>query len=727
MISPLRLSLAALLATSALAAPATAMAEPVFRRIAAFPVARNLPADMPTETETSSEIIAASTDGNTLIYSDSPAGGIGLIDITDPKAPQPGGFLSMDGEPTSVAVAGRNVLVGVNTSPSYTAPSGRLAVIDIAAKAETASCDLGGQPDSVAVSKDGAYAAIAIENERDEDLDEGALPQMPAGFLAVVKLADGVPDCASLTKIELTGLADIAPEDPEPEYVDFNEAGEIVVSLQENNHFAIVEAATGEVIADFSAGAVDLDGIDTEDDRGLAFTGSQAGRKREPDTVQWIDNDHFISANEGDYEGGSRSFTVWNRDGSVAWESGPSFEYEVIRAGHYPDKRSDAKGVEPEGLEIATFDGTTYAFVLSERGSAVGVYRLGDGDPVFTQLLPSGIAPEGAIAIPSRNLLVTSNEADLVEDGGARSHVMIYERGEGENAYPIIVSEDDADGRPVGWGALSGLAADADSATTLHAVSDSFYKKQPAIFTIDASGKPARITAKMIVTRDGKPAEALDLEGITADGAGGFWLASEGNPDKDVPHQLLHVDGEGAITEEVPFPEALVAGSTRFGAEGVTMDGETLWVAIQREWEDDAKGTVKLLAYKPASQEWSAVRYPLESAEKGWVGLSEITANGDWLYVLERDNQIGNAARLKKLYRVAKTDLKPAPLGGELPTVTKEEVHDFLPDLKATGGYVVDKIEGFTIAGDGTAYAVTDNDGVDDSSGETLFFSIGKL
>lgn len=133
MISPLRLTLAALLATSALAAPATAMAEPVFRRIASFPVVANLPADMPAETETSSEIITASADGNTLIYSDSPAGGIGLIDITDPKAPKAGGFLAMDGEPTSVAVAGGNVLVGVNTSPSYTAPSGRLAVIDIAA------------------------------------------------------------------------------------------------------------------------------------------------------------------------------------------------------------------------------------------------------------------------------------------------------------------------------------------------------------------------------------------------------------------------------------------------------------------------------------------------------------------------------------------------------------------------------------------------------------------
>ncbi|NDV87206.1 alkaline phosphatase [Aurantimonas aggregata] len=716
----------ALLASSVLAGSGAALADPVFNRIASFPVASNLPADMPAETETSSEIITASQDGNMLIYSDSPAGGIGMIDITDPRAPKPAGFMAMEGEPTSVAVAGPDVLVGVNTSENFTAPSGRLAVVDLATKTETASCDLGGQPDSVAVAKDGAYAAVAIENERDEDLNDGAIPQMPAGNVVIFKLTDGVPDCASMVTVDLTGLAEIAPTDPEPEYVDFNDAGEIVLSLQENNHFVIIDAATGEVTTHFSAGTVTLEGIDTEDDGKLEFTGSQADVKREPDTVQWIDNDRFISANEGDYEGGSRSFTVWNKDGTVAYESGAALEYELIRAGHYPDKRSDAKGGEPEGLEVATFDDVSYAFVLSERGSAVGVYRLGEGDPEFMQLLPSGIAPEGAIAIPSRNLLVTSNEADLVEDGGARSHVMIFERAEGEQAYPTIVS-DDQDGAPVGWGALSGLAADPEDASRLYAVSDSFYENQPAMFTIDASAKPARITAKTVITRDGQPAEKLDLEGIAPAADGGFWLANEGDAEKEIPHQLLRVDADGTIVEEVPFPEALVDGATRFGAEGVTMDGDTLWVAIQREWKDDPKGAVKLLAYDTASKQWSAVHYPLESAEAGWVGLSEITAHGDHLYVLERDNQIGAAAKLKKLYRVAKADLAPAAIGGDLPTVTKEEVHDFIPDLKANGGYVVDKIEGFTVSADGTGYAVTDNDGVDDSSGETLFFPIGKM
>ncbi|TIU95877.1 MAG: alkaline phosphatase, partial [Mesorhizobium sp.] len=70
-------------------------------------------------------------------------------------------------------------------------------------------------------------------------------------------------------------------------------------------------------------------------------------------------------------------------------------------------------------------------FVVSERGSVVGVYKDTGAEPQFVQILPSGIGPEGLVAIPSRNLLVTANEADLVEDGLARSHVMIYERSEG--------------------------------------------------------------------------------------------------------------------------------------------------------------------------------------------------------------------------------------------------------------------------------------------------------
>jgi hypothetical protein len=71
--------------------------------------------------------------------------------------------------------------------------------------------------------------------------------------------------------------------------------------------------------------------------------------------------------------------------------------------------------------------------------------------------------------------------------------------------------------------------------------------------------------------------------------------------------------------------------------------------------------------------------------------------------------------------------LAPAPLGGPLPVVTKELVCDFLPDLGVLNGYVQDKVEGFAIDAAGVGWVVTDNDGVQDASGETLFWSIGRL
>ncbi len=728
--SPLKSSLALLAAALSCGVALPAHADMVFNRVATFPVVSNLPADADRAKATSSEIITASGDGNTLIYSDSPYGAVGFIDITDPKAPKAGGIVKIDGEPTSVAVAGNKVLAAVNTGDSKANPSGKLIVIDLASKAIETSCDLGGQPDSVAISKDGAFAAIAIENERDEELDDGEIPQMPAGNLKIVPLSAGIPDCAAIKTVELTGLAKVAPEDPEPEFVAFNGKNEIALTLQENNHIAIVDAASGTVVSNFSAGSASLDKIDTKKDGKIAFTGKVEDQPREPDAVKWLDDDRIVVANEGDYKGGSRGFTIFSKAGEVLYESGPALEYEAAKAGHYPEARNK-KGIEPEGAEVATYGDDRLFFIAAERASAVGVYKDTGGEPQFLQLLPSGIGPEGILAIPSRNLLVTANEADLGEDGGARSHVMIYERAEGKPAYPMIASGVTDDGTPLGWGALGALTAGAEPGK-LYAASDSVYRSAPSIYTIDATKAPALITEKIVVTRDGEVAQKLDIEGLAADGKGGFWLANEGDAAKLVPHAIIHVDEKGKIDQEIGFPVELLGQQTRFGLEGITTIGDgdelTLVAAVQREWGDDPKGRVKLLAYKPKAKEWSAVRYPLEAAETGWMGLSEITAHDGKLYVIERDNLIGEAARVKRIYSVALDGFKPAKLGGELPVVEKVLVRDLLPDLKsATNGYVVDKVEGFTIDAAGDAYVVTDNDGVDDSSGETLFLKLGKL
>ncbi len=718
--------------TAALAASVSlpAHADMMFNRIASFAVAENLPSDVEATTPTSSEIIAASEDGMTLVYSDSPLGAVGFIDITDAKAPQAGGIVRIEGEPTSVVVVGGKVLAGVKTSASKSDPSGNLTVIDLAGKAIESSCDLGGQPDSVAVSADRTFLAVAIENERDEDVDDGAIPQMPAGNLKIVQLDGGVPDCNAIRTVELTGLAAVAPEDPEPEFVDINGRGEVVVTLQENNHIAIVDGRTGEIVSHFPAGEVSLDEVDTKKDGKLSFTGSQDNVPREPDSVKWLDDGRFVVANEGDWKGGSRGFTIFSKSGEVLFESGPAFEYEIANIGHYPEHRNK-KGVEPEGLGTGTFGEDRLIFVGSERGSAVGVYKDTGASPELIQMLPSGIGPEGLISIPSRNLFVTANETDLVEDGLARSHVMLYERAEGPAAYPMITAKLTEEGVPLGWGALGALAAGAE-AGQLFAASDSVYGAAPSIFTIDATQTPALITGKTIVTRNGDAAQKLDIEGLATDGEGGFWLANEGDAAKLVPHALIHVDGTGAITQEIGFPVELLAGQTRFGLEGITTVGEgddmMLVMAVQREWADDPKGQTKLLAYKPKDKEWSAARYPLETAEQGWIGLSEIAAHDGKLYVIERDNQIGANAKVKRIYSISVEGFRPVALGAELPVVEKTLVRDLMDDLKsATHGYVVDKVEGLVFDANGDAYVVTDNDGVDDSSGETVFLRLGKI
>jgi hypothetical protein len=298
------------------AAASTAQAQS-FNRIASFPTAHNFSADQDAAQETSAEIIAASADGQMLIYSDSPRGGLGFVDIRDAAKPRAAGFVDMGGEPTSVATAAGMVLAGVNTSPSYTAPSGFLAAVSLQDQTEKARCDLGGQPDSVAVSRDGRFAAVAIENERDEELGDGAPGQLPAGFLVILPLQDGIPQCDGLRRVELTGLAEVAGEDPEPEFVDFNERNEIVVTLQENNHLVVVAAESGKILYHFSAGRVNLAGIDIEKDGRLDFSGSLSDVAREPDAVKWLDDERFVIANEGDYQGGSRGFTIFHKDGQV--------------------------------------------------------------------------------------------------------------------------------------------------------------------------------------------------------------------------------------------------------------------------------------------------------------------------------------------------------------------------------------------------------------------------
>lgn len=758
-----------------------------FHRLATYPVFQNVPAGIDPAEETVAEISAVSDDGKTLIHTDAAARRIGFVDISDPAAPRGLGSLSLaelgseHDEPTSVAVVGDYVLVVVDSSSSFTAPSGRLDVVDLATRTRVRSIDLGGQPDSIAVTHDGARAVIAMENQRDEDAlpdtgdgEEGDLPQAPAGFLQFVDLPGtdpaawtARPVALDVAALEAAGLD--TPQDAEPEYVSINPSDtKVAVTLQENNGVAVLDVVSGELENVFSAGDVALEGVDAEDDGAIDQTGSVEAAPREPDAIGWVDDEHVATANEGDWKGGTRGWTVFEAaTGDVVWDAGADLEELAVRVGLHNEDRAGKKGVEIEGLAVATLDGVRYAFVGSERSNFVAVYDVSaPASPRFVQVLATTNGPEGLLPVPSRNLLVVSSEEDSADDG-VRASVSVFGKGQrygrdaGTPAFPSIVSADAVpDGatprgsqahssagaatstgaaKPIGWTALGALSADPDRRDRLWTVTDAA-KSPTSILSVSTAGQrgkggPAVIDREIVVTEDGEPV-GLDAEGIwtrqTVRGkAGGFWLGVEGATGAE--NALVRVSASGRVQERVSLPADVVAGLGKWGIEGVTgtadRSGEHLFVALQRGLtsDDGVGGYARIGRYDVEAETWTWFGYPLSAptADGDWVGLSEVTVvDRDTLAVIERDKLNGPAAALKAVYTVDLPKRDPRP--GTVPMLRKRLAIDVLPALRATNGWTQEKLEGLTIGGDGRVYAVTDNDGVQDATGETVFLDLGR-
>jgi hypothetical protein len=730
----LRPALVLLSLTACTALPVAAQSAPMFQRIATFPAISNHDPAKAENQKSVAEIVAVSEDGRLLAYTDSAQKGLGMVDISQPDRPKAGGFVKLAGEPTSVVITHGFALVAVDRTEDFAQPAGELAVVDLRRRTVVTTCNLQGQPDSLALDARTRHLVVVLENQRDEKFQKGALPQLPGGSLNIIPLQRGMPDCTRMHPVGLAGLAEVAGIDPEPEFVKINGQGLAVVSLQENNHLALVDVERRKVVRHFSAGRVTVSGVDSKRDGIIQPVDVLKDIAREPDAVAWLDDNRFVTANEGDYKGGSRGFTIFHLDGTVEYDSGALLDHLAIRLGHYPERRSGAKGNEPEGVEAAVFGQDRLIFVASERASLIFVFRDRGARqaPEFVQALPTGTGPEGILAIPKRNLLVVASETD----GNARAGLSLYRRDAATPTYPTLLSANRADGTPIPWGALSGTTADRRHTGVLWAVTDSAYATS-RILQIDTKVSPAVIRSEITLTRDGQPLADVDAEGIAQRADGGFWIASEGNPDKKggaLDDHLLRVNADGVLQETVKLPTAIRTHAVRFGLEGVTTTGqgadETVWLAVQREWKDDPKGMVKILSYRPSSGEWGLFHYPLTAprAAGAWVGLSEITAVGpETFWVIERDNLFGDDA-FKTIYSFSTAGMTPARPGqANIPVLRKEQVADLVPALQQAHGTVLDKIESLAVDAMGQVFVITDNDGVDGSNGETQFLRLGRL
>jgi 2',3'-cyclic-nucleotide 2'-phosphodiesterase / 3'-nucleotidase / 5'-nucleotidase len=148
------------------------------------------------------------------------------------------------------------------------------------------------------------------------------------------------------------------------------------------------------------------------------------------------------------YSYGARSFSIWDEAGGLVFDSGDDFERITARLipddfnsnndeNDSFDARSDDKGPEPEGIEIAEVFSKTYAFIGLERVGGIMVYDIttprnpkfveyvnnrdftGFADPADTEdgvATAGDLGPEGLTFIApgdspnGRPLLVVANE-----------------------------------------------------------------------------------------------------------------------------------------------------------------------------------------------------------------------------------------------------------------------------------------------------------------------------
>jgi DNA-binding beta-propeller fold protein YncE len=706
LLGPISLAAALSLAVSA----AFAQTAPQFRRVHIF----SAPAGA------TAEIAAADRAGRLLAYTNS-NGSLGFLDIRPLPAAAPIELASLpvDGEPTSVVVTpdARFVVAVVRGG----AAGNRALVIRFAdalagAPSEVASIPLPGEPDSIAVAEGGAHFAIAIENE--------ATPALP-GELTIIDAIDRADPATWTTRsVALTAIAGLNASDPEPEYVAIR--GRVAaVTLQENNHVALVDLAAGVVIGHFSAGSV-THRADVTADRNAVFSGSIADSPRIPDGIAWTRRGQLVTANEGEANlTGGRGVTTFDTLGNVLFDSAEQLEVAASGAGLYPDARSNRKGIEVENVAVATFGRSELAFVASERGNFVSVHRVAaNGELPLLQLLPlpNGAEPEGVLPIPARGLVVSANEGD--------GTIAFWARGGRSLDITAAVDPASANGDPIWWSALSGFSAGAEA--VVHAVPDSAVAPS-RIFTLDTSRRPAVVASATTVTSAGLPA-SFDLEGIAVrrtagnepDVALGYWAVSEGNAGS-LADQLIELDANAAVVRTVQLPPAVKAQALRWGFEGVAVTrsgaSEQVYVAFQREWLDDPLGFVRIGRFTPATDEWAFFHYPLDFASSGTsaleTGLSDLVAVDDETFlVIERDSLKGANALLKRVYAFSIAGIAPTPCDATavacpVGAASLVWAKALVRDLVALDGLTLEKVEGLAIrSADGALLVGTDNDGV---------------
>lgn len=144
------------------------------------------------------------------------------------------------------------------------------------------------------------------------------------------------------------------------------------------------------------------------------------------------------------YSYGARSFSIWDENGNLIYDSGDELEQQIalLDPDHFNStnddndsfkNRSDDKGPEPEAVTIAEVNGETYAFIGLERMGGIMTYNI--SDPYH---------PEYVSYVNNRNFDVDA-ETPEAGDLGVENIVFI-DGADSPSGMPLVVTANEISG-----------------------------------------------------------------------------------------------------------------------------------------------------------------------------------------------------------------------------------------------------------------------------------------
>ena len=342
--------------------------------------------DMVTFTPDGGKVLVANEGEPSNDYTVDPVGSVSVINILASGEPEETG--------TTVGFTAFNGLQAelMSQGMMFPNPSGR--TINGTAITTTVAQDL--EPEYIAATNDVAYVSLQENNGLAVlDLEELTVDVVGLGTKAWADLNIDIQEDSAVSFGQYTGLYGVYQPDSLATFT-WKDATFIVTANEGDAREYFFDAA--DEAACTAAGGVSFD----ENDGCLAFTDevSVSDLTAEPNSDLALlqatgeaDDLRVTSAmgdadNDGEYDAaytyGARSFTIWDQNGLVVYDSGDDFEritasvhgaqFNNNNDANEGDSRSENKGPEPEAITVGQIGDRTYAFIGLERMGGIFVY-----------------------------------------------------------------------------------------------------------------------------------------------------------------------------------------------------------------------------------------------------------------------------------------------------------------------------------------------------------------